>query len=707
MVFNNGVWTIKKQQATIPEGPFEVLIDGKSMGTTKLLAFARHIPNTNQFPQVLVLYSSGYLRLKAGADPKPPIPFGQSLVLGPVIWGTSTSRSNTELFFHPQLQTVAIDTSQINQDGTNSLLIRITGSSSKLSHGRTKINRIMNLVWTLTLDEPSDQATMLDVAGTFEFTEDVIPDPVKTAEAESVRLLQISTMFIDSFQHDVDAFRFRSANDLVTVYYDPALANSLLPVTHSSLDPETLMFDSLHTDDVGQPNGNTPSYRIMIHSTTGTMSGPITVRAFFNSSQNLNHDSLGLWAFQQPPEHIEKGTTGSINYTVIASTSPLPTIDFDPDNACRRYYDRGRVLANRKRYDEAIWQYQKACDINPKYVEAYDSLGWALADKKQYDEAIEQFQKAIATGPDRIERYYHSWGLVLATQGYYEAAIEQYQKACDINQAYAEVYESWGWALAKQEKYSKAIEQFQKAIATEPDKVERYYHSWGLVLATQGQYEAAIEQYQNACNINPKYSEVYRSWGLALTDLNRYDEAINKNPEHAADYYYRWGWVLTTQKRYKEAINKFEKAIHISPSHEKYDCLGFALANQGRYVEAISKFDKAIELNQNDSHAYNNLGWSLVNQGRCNEAIPLFEKATKIDPKYANAYNNWGWALAHDRRYDEAIEKFQKAIDIDRANNRYNVYVYHNYTTALLEQGKYRQGYEKWKETYYAYEQMN
>ena len=251
MVFNNGVWTIKKQQATIPEDPFEVLIDGKSMGTTKLLAFARHIPNTNQFPQVLVLYSSGYLRLKAGADPKPPIPFGQSLVLGPVIWGTSTSRSNTELFFHPQLQSVAIDTSQINQDGTNSLLIRITGSSSKLSPGRIKTNRIMNLVWTLTLDEPSDQATMLDVAGTFEFTEDVIPDPVKTAEAESVRLLQISTMFIDSFQHDVDAFRFRSANDVVTIYYDPALANSLLPVTPSSLDPVTLMFDSIHTDDVG------------------------------------------------------------------------------------------------------------------------------------------------------------------------------------------------------------------------------------------------------------------------------------------------------------------------------------------------------------------------------------------------------------------------------------------------------------------------
>ena len=77
----------------------------------------------------------------------------------------------------------------------------------------------MNLAWTLTLNEPSDQATMLNVAGTFEFTEDVIPDQVKTAEADSMRLLQISTMFIDNLRHDVDAFRFRNSDGVVTVDY--------------------------------------------------------------------------------------------------------------------------------------------------------------------------------------------------------------------------------------------------------------------------------------------------------------------------------------------------------------------------------------------------------------------------------------------------------------------------------------------------------
>ncbi|MDQ3186879.1 MAG: hypothetical protein M3Q16_10590 [Pseudomonadota bacterium] len=322
IVFNNSVWVIKKLRASIPEDPFEVLINGQSMGMTKLLAFAKRVPNTDRFPQVLVIYSSGYLRVKAGADPKPPLPFGQSLVLGPAISGTSTSFPKRTLFFHPQLQRVAIDTSHLNQDGTGRVLIRITSSRSNLSRNSATTNQIMNLAWALILEEPHDLATTLHVAGTFEFTEDITLDPLQTRKLESVRLLQISSMFIDHVRHDVNALRFRTDGDIVTLSYDPTLANLLLPVTSSSLDPAMPMFDSIHTDDVGQPNGNTPSYRIRINSTTGPMTGPIMVRAFFNSSQNLQDDNLGLWAFQKTPVSMKKGTTGDINYTIIASINP-------------------------------------------------------------------------------------------------------------------------------------------------------------------------------------------------------------------------------------------------------------------------------------------------------------------------------------------------------------------------------------------------
>jgi hypothetical protein len=320
-VFNDGEWVIKKLRAFIPEDPFEVLINGQSMGMTKLLSFAKRVPNTSRFPQVLVIYSSGYLRLKAGADPTPPLSFGQSLVLGPAISGTSTSYPKKTLFFHPQLERVAIDTSQLN-DGTGRMLIGITASRANRLLKSGTSNHIMELTWLLTLEEAHDLATtILHVTGMFEFTEDVIPDPLQTGTFESVRLLQISTMFIDGVRHDVDALRLHTENDVITLSYDSSLANLLLPVTPSSLNPTTPMFDSIHTDDAGRPNGNTPSYRIRINSTSGPTAGPIMVRAFFNNSQNLCHDNMGLWAFQQAPASIKKGTTGSIDYTVIAGVN--------------------------------------------------------------------------------------------------------------------------------------------------------------------------------------------------------------------------------------------------------------------------------------------------------------------------------------------------------------------------------------------------
>jgi DNA/RNA endonuclease G (NUC1) len=323
-VFNNGEWIIEALDASILEAPFEVRINGNPPCTTKLLAFANRVRDTSRFPQVFDLYSSGYIRMKAGADPSPPLPFGQSLVLGPAIFGTSASFPAATLFFRPQLQRVDIDTSQLHPDGSGTLLICVTANDSGLLPTSTNTNQIMNQTWGISLHEPTNEQTRIDVAGTFTFTETVTPDATRTTEFQSFRLLQISSMFIDSARHDVDAFRIRNGTGLVTFFYDPGCFNQLCPPTPSALDPSTGILDSLHTDDVGQPNGNTPSYRILMGTTTGPISGPITPRLFITPSQDVNDDNLGLWLHQQPLNVIPQGTSGSMSYTVVATTDPIP-----------------------------------------------------------------------------------------------------------------------------------------------------------------------------------------------------------------------------------------------------------------------------------------------------------------------------------------------------------------------------------------------
>jgi len=324
--FDNRQWVIAKGDGSgIPEMPFEARVDGTSIGRTSLLTFASRVTGTSRFPQVLVIASSGYLRIKSGADPSPPLPFGQSLVLGPAIFASSAGFPSSTLFFNPQVQRVDVGTGKLHRNGTGTLSIRIVARDSDLPTTSTNTNQIMDLSWNLALDEPSEAQTRLDVDERYRFTERAIPDPIRTAELQSFRLFQVSSMFIDAARHDVDALRYRSSGGPVEIHYSPPQANSLLPASPSPLAGGSRLVDSIHTDDVGQPNGNTPSYRFRVQRATGPLSGPLTPRAFFNDGQDLNDDNLGLWLYRRPADAIDVGAGGRIGFSVLASTDPLPS----------------------------------------------------------------------------------------------------------------------------------------------------------------------------------------------------------------------------------------------------------------------------------------------------------------------------------------------------------------------------------------------
>lgn len=325
-LLQNREWRIERQASSIPEGPFAIDIDGIPCGTTKLLTFARRLRGTNRFPQVFVINSSGYLRLKAGADPKPPLPFGQSLMVGPALFGISPPDfPKTTLFLNPQLQTVSVDTSRLRKDGTGDLVIQLTAGPTGLPPQSTKINRLMNLSWTITLNEPTATQARIEVAEQFMFTRPFLPSPEHTAAFESFRLVGISSMFIDDTRHDVDALRYRDDQGrLVQLFYTPALEGRLLPKEPTALDPALPVLDSLHTDDIGAPNGNTPSYRITVLETAGPIAGPITPRLFLVRTDSVDDDIMALWLHQIPAPEIPAGTRGRIRYSVIATTDPLP-----------------------------------------------------------------------------------------------------------------------------------------------------------------------------------------------------------------------------------------------------------------------------------------------------------------------------------------------------------------------------------------------
>jgi tetratricopeptide (TPR) repeat protein len=227
----------------------------------------------------------------------------------------------------------------------------------------------------------------------------------------------------------------------------------------------------------------------------------------------------------------------------------------------------GIVLHDLKRYNEAIEQYRKGVEVDPKYAAAYINWGGALSALKKHGEAIKLYRKAVEIDPKDATAYNNRGGALQELKKHDEA-IEQYRKAVKIDPKHANAYYNWGNALCELEKYDEGIGQYQKVVEIDP-KYARAYKNWGLALCYLEKYDEAIEQSRKAVEIDPKYADAYNNWGNALSALTKYDGAVEQ----------------------------FRKAIEVDPKYESaYRNLAIALGHLGKAKEAAEAQRKADEL---------------------------------------------------------------------------------------------------------------
>jgi tetratricopeptide (TPR) repeat protein len=70
------------------------------------------------------------------------------------------------------------------------------------------------------------------------------------------------------------------------------------------------------------------------------------------------------------------------------------------------YGGRGQAYVTKGLFDEALGDFNKATEIDPKLIVAYSGRGYVYFNKKQYDDAVSEITKAIEIEPDSIALYY-------------------------------------------------------------------------------------------------------------------------------------------------------------------------------------------------------------------------------------------------------------------------------------------------------------
>ncbi|MEA5577859.1 tetratricopeptide repeat-containing serine protease family protein [Anabaena sp. UHCC 0451] len=241
------------------------------------------------------------------------------------------------------------------------------------------------------------------------------------------------------------------------------------------------------------------------------------------------------------------------------------------------YLVSGYLLEKSKQYNEAIENYNKALELDPRTSEVYLLRGGIYEEQKRLDLAITDYTQAININPN-FAGAYNNRGNIYREQGKKELAIADYTQAININPKFPGVYSNRAQIYGEQGKKELAIADYTQAINLNNTDVTSY-NNRGNIYRETGKINLAISDFNQAIKISPKSSFLWYNRGISYFEKKDYsrafidfNKAIEINPKFAESYYYR-GVILSLlssgEEHWEEyaylAISDCTRAISINP----------------------------------------------------------------------------------------------------------------------------------------------
>lgn len=162
---------------------------------------------------------------------------------------------------------------------------------------------------------------------------------------------------------------------------------------------------------------------------------------------------------------------------------------------------RGVILRQMGRPQEAINDYTKAIEDDPGNHQAWLNRANALLDLRQFQRAIQDLDKAIELRPMEAKTY-SSRGVAYAQMGQWANAEANFKRAVELNPGFAEVYTNRGLMHFQRGNSQQAIADFEKYLTLVPDDHQIVFDI-GNIYQSTGNDARAVEYYSRAIAMNP------------------------------------------------------------------------------------------------------------------------------------------------------------------------------------------------------------
>ncbi len=165
-----------------------------------------------------------------------------------------------------------------------------------------------------------------------------------------------------------------------------------------------------------------------------------------------------------------------------------------PDNPLV-YNNRGTFYQSQKRHADAIADFTRSLELNPRQIEAALNRGFARLSNGDYPDAQADFAHVIEMQPDHAPAR-----SLLATsellQDNIQGALQDYLKVIELRPSYAPARADIGFAYFFARHYDTAAQAFEQALTLAPES--RYLVPWRYAaLSLAGHQEAANQAYRS------------------------------------------------------------------------------------------------------------------------------------------------------------------------------------------------------------------
>lgn len=311
----------------------------------------------------------------------------------------------------------------------------------------------------------------------------------------------------------------------------------------------------------------------------------------------------------------------NLNNTLAACLFLIPAIGLP--QSPKKCFEAAEKFAVAGNYKDAIENYTKALELDPKFEKAYTARAGVYEKQNLKAEALEDYKKVLAFS-SKEKTYYYNAGRLLADLERYSEADQMLRKALERDKGYMEAIEAETAVLIKLKDYTYGLTVTQMGLNEKKNATTYFNHA--VMLDSLKTYQDAEKFYKNSKNDDSKFMPAYAGLALVQIKLNKVDEAmktceegLSKNPE-SVDIYYAKSLVSIAKKDYQTALNDITKVVLSKPSALAHKQRASFYEKMGQYQNAIADYVQALKYNERDVDTY-------LRRAGANEQIQNFKAA--------------------------------------------------------------------------------